>query len=123
MVDFSGERAAIGRIHAVDSVWQAPALLPSRIACCQGASNKVRPVHDGNACIGMTCGTDAIAAAPKIILHALTDLHNIAIHTVPVSAAAVRHQDALYLSADGGRRKPNLAESHAAFCLRSCPGS
>ena len=67
MVNLSRERAAIGRMHAVDSIRQAPALLPSRIACCQGASHKVRPAHDGNACIRITCGTDDMAAAPQSI--------------------------------------------------------
>ena len=80
MVDFSSERATIGRIHAVNSIRQAPALLPSRIACCQGAPHKVCPVRDGNACIGMPCGTDNIAAAPSIC--ALPDLQNIVIHAV-----------------------------------------
>lgn len=45
VVDLGCQRATIGRMHAVHSIWQRPVLLSSGIACCQRSSHIVGSVE------------------------------------------------------------------------------
>ena len=45
VVNLGCQRATIGRMHAVHSIWQRPVLLSCGVACCQRSSHIVGSVE------------------------------------------------------------------------------